>query len=178
MPGPMEEFSFRGGSALNTFVSGQQISAVYWNVCPHAVLNCTANLEQSALDSRRLYSENTCNGCHGDETKTLLFQQVFNRTPGQQSSLSNFLLGCVPTQGACGPQPGSDSCTVGTMGNEPPDQCQINTPGQESVLDPANSQNGYHSYGDLLNRSIILQGLAAPVNEYFMPFMRPRIGVH
>jgi hypothetical protein len=177
-PGPFQQFSVRGGSSLNAFVSGQQFSAVYWNVCPAVYPNCTARLQQSAYEARRYFSENTCNGCHGDETKTLLFQQVFNRLPGQQSSLSNFLLGCVPTSGACGASAGPDSCTVGTMGFQPGDQCPINTPGQESVLDPANASNGNHSYGDLLARSMTMQGLASPVSRFFVPFMRQRIGVH
>ncbi len=171
---------FLGGSSLNS-LSSAGVSAVYWNVCVRIDKNCTATLQNNnnAHEARRYFSLNTCNGCHGDETNpSNLFQQVFNRTPGQQSSLSTFLLGCVPSSGSCSyGNAGPDSCTVGSMGTQQGDQCNLNTPGQESVLDPDNGVTGNNSYGDLARRQVFLQGLLGGA-EPLLPFIRPHIGVH
>lgn len=43
-------------------------------------------------EARHKFALNTCNGCHGSETQTG-FLQIFPRDPGQQSSLSGFLIG-------------------------------------------------------------------------------------
>ncbi|MFT3927497.1 MAG: LamG domain-containing protein [Myxococcales bacterium] len=43
-------------------------------------------------EARHKFSLNTCNGCHGGETQTS-FLHVFPREVGQESQLSNFLLG-------------------------------------------------------------------------------------
>lgn len=43
-------------------------------------------------DARHKFSLNTCNGCHGGETNTF-FLHVSPRFPGQESQLSDFLLG-------------------------------------------------------------------------------------
>jgi hypothetical protein len=112
--------------------------------------------------------------------QNILFDtEVFNREAGQQSNLSNFLVGCAP---GTPPMPSScsystmspDNCTVG----DPQTQCALNLPGQESVLDPANHSNGNHPYGDIALRQVHMQGLASLANELFLPFIRPHIGGH
>ena len=45
-------------------------------------------------EARRLFSLNTCDGCHGGETFTSFFH-VFPRGAGEQSALSGFLTGLV-----------------------------------------------------------------------------------
>lgn len=44
-------------------------------------------------DARHLFALNTCNGCHGRETKAHEFLHVFNRNMGHRSGLSQFLVG-------------------------------------------------------------------------------------
>ena len=174
------QMGFQGGSSLNAFENGPgTIAFSYWNVCAFNVdKNCNVHLQMSAYEARRYFSLNTCNGCHGDETNNNFFQQVFNRLPQQQASLSNFLVGCVNAQGSCTANPDRDSCTVGTMGNQPGDQCELNTPGQELVQDPANASNGTHPYGDIVYRQGVLQTDLGQGNELFLPFLRPHVGVH
>jgi hypothetical protein len=64
------------------------------------------------------------------------------------------------------------------MGTQQGNQCNLNTPGQESVLDPANGATGNNSYGDLAFRQVNLQGLLGAGTEPLQPFIRPHIGVH
>lgn len=174
---------FLGGSSLNGFDNIDTSDFAYWNTClPNFDTNCTLSLGHDTphYDARRYVSLNTCNGCHGFETANS-FQHVFNRFPGAASNLSNFLLGCVNSAGACtaSGSPGQDFCTIGQFGNMPGDQCMLNTPGQEQVPDPVNfSLAGDMAFGDIANRVTIMQGQLSPVNEFFLPFMRPRIGVH
>ena len=73
VPPTFEGQGFAGGSSLNPFT--------FWSG-PGIVDN----------DARQLFSLNTCNGCHGQETGTA-FLQIAGRFPGQQSQLSGFLTG-------------------------------------------------------------------------------------
>ncbi len=173
---------FQGGSSLNAFQYGSSsLSNSYWNAClvSHDT-NCTAHILQDSMHThgfaaRRYQSLNTCNGCHGEETTTNFFQ-VFNRLPTYSSNLSNFLLGCAPNgvQTNCSfNNYGNDQCTPGGS-----DQCTLNQPGGESVKDLVDPMHPYNTYGDIAMRLTNLQGLAAPANEFFLPFMRQPIGVH
>lgn len=172
---------FQGGSSLNAFQSGTFLSASYWNTClvGHDTY-CTQHILVDSMHThgfaaRRYLSLNTCNGCHGEETTTNFFQ-VFNRLPTYSSNLSNFLLGCAPSGGQTNcsfNNYGNDQCTPGGS-----DQCTLNQPGGESVKDLVDPSHPYNTYGDIALRLMNLQGLDAPVNEFFLPFMRPHIGVH
>jgi hypothetical protein len=169
--------SFLGGSSLNAFENGPgTVAFSYWNTCSSLDHGCTLQLQPAQYDARRYFSANTCNGCHGFETNNN-FQHVFNRVPGQTSSLSNFLVGCAPNNNPaqCGTAPGPDSCAVGNPNQQ---QCALNLPGQEQVPDPAHSSNDPYNFGDIANRVTILQTGMAPGNELFLPFLRPHIGVH
>ena len=161
VPQTLSSGPFLGGSVFNAF-NGVNAGS-YWNG-DGTILDPTG-------DSRRYFSLNTCNGCHGAEAATFGFQQVENRRPKQQSLMSNFLLGCVPAGASCGANdPGGDSCQLGTSA-----QCQLDNPGQESVPDPSRL-SGNHSYGDILRRMQNLQTTLSPANELFLPFIRPKIG--
>lgn len=168
--------SFQAGSSFNGFNTVN--AGTYWNECTSEP--CTQISGSNGLEARRYFSLNTCNGCHGAETNTLGFQQVFNRLPGNPSNLSNFLLGCVTSAGgSCvtSGDPGSDGCTVGHQGTTSGDQCQLDFPGQELVPDPANpGSNGSHAYGDIALRLTILQTDLSPSNYLFLPLIRPKIG--
>lgn len=71
---------FRGGAAPN----GQDLG---WDGPPPA---CSSIVDPNA---RFNFSLNTCNGCHGLETRTSAFTQVSTRLLGQASTLSGFLSG-------------------------------------------------------------------------------------
>jgi Concanavalin A-like lectin/glucanases superfamily len=73
VPPTFEGAPFQGGSSLNPFT--------FWSA-PGIVDN----------DARQLFSLNTCNGCHGQETGTA-FLQIAPRFPGQEAQLSGFLTG-------------------------------------------------------------------------------------
>jgi hypothetical protein len=73
VPSTFEGGPFLGGSSLNPFT--------FWSA-PNIVDN----------DARQLFSLNTCNGCHGQETGTA-FLQIAPRFPGQEAQLSGFLTG-------------------------------------------------------------------------------------
>ncbi len=73
VPPTFEGAPFQGGSSLNPFT--------FW-AAPNIVDN----------DARQLFSLNTCNGCHGQETGTA-FLQIAPRFPGQEAQLSGFLTG-------------------------------------------------------------------------------------
>jgi hypothetical protein len=96
---------FRGGNAPND-------SPMFWNSTPAA----------SSNDARHLFSQTTCNGCHGLETDTP-FAHINNRQTGSPSKLSKFLLG------------------MGTLG----------APGVHQVTDPVVSKQVWWD-GDLLRR--------------------------
>lgn len=170
--------SFQAGSSLNGF--NGLVAGTYWNGCVYNGTTCTVAMPTSlpGMEARRYFSLNTCNGCHGVETSTLGFQQVFNRVPGSSSNLSTFLLGCVPSTGSCATSgnPGPDTCAPNNEGINPGQECELNTPGQELVPDPANSSNGSHAYGDIAFRETNLQTILSPANDLFLPFIRPRIG--
>jgi hypothetical protein len=73
VPATFEGAPFQGGSSLNPFT--------FWSA-PNIVDN----------DARQLFSLNTCNGCHGQETGTT-FLHIALRFPGQVTQLSGFLTG-------------------------------------------------------------------------------------
>ena len=77
---------FLGGSAFNGF-NNVGLANGFWNA---------TGIGGNEATARRFFSVNTCQGCHGAETNTQEFQQVMNRKAGNPSSLSAFLLGCVP----------------------------------------------------------------------------------
>lgn len=141
--------AIQGASAFNGFGAN-----AYWNGNPNAPHH-----------ERVIFSENTCNGCHGIETATG-FQQVINRQAGSglPAALSNFLLGC--TGGTCN---GSNQCSLSTQ----------NLACVELVTDPvlANSV-AKNSFGDIARRVVVMQGLL-PHNpntqDLFLPFNRPHI---
>lgn len=108
---PDPSSSFLGGSALNG-PAVQQL--VYWQ----------GNPPPSDNSARGIFSENTCNGCHGRET-FVKFRQIENRQPGPPSTavpsvLSAFLVGCstssqnnplTNTTGPCPPPP-TNTCNL------------------------------------------------------------------
>lgn len=60
-----------------------------------SLINALGHWEASGVqdpEARRLFSVNTCDGCHGGETFTSFFH-VFPRAAGEQSALSTFLTG-------------------------------------------------------------------------------------
>ena len=147
---------FLGGSAFN----GGPPANAFWNGNP--------SINQAQDKERVIFSENTCAGCHGRETRTDFFQQVVNnRTTTTPSQLTGFLLGC--TDGTtC--QPGASN------------QCSLNTPNLaciETVQDPVFSTIN-NSFGDLARRVVVLQGLLPQGNGpnsggVLLPFNRPQI---
>jgi hypothetical protein len=158
---------FLGGSAFNGF-NNLGLSNGFWNA---------TGIGGNEANARRFFSMNTCQGCHGAETHTQVFEQVINRKAGNPSTLSPFLLGCVPPSGGgictTSGNPGGDSCLPGTI-----EECQLDTPGQELVPDPSGlSQTGY-AFGDIARRMVNLTTILSPANELFLPFISPKIGVH
>ena len=98
--------SFNFGEALGRFINENEAAIVAeTHVVPAkfegvpfqggAVFN---NIDQwfaagvNNPEARHKFSLNTCNGCHGGETQTA-FLQIFPRSFGQSSQLSNFLTG-------------------------------------------------------------------------------------
>ncbi len=78
-PCPSSNPAFLGGSVFNL----DPVATAYWNGDPTSFQH----------KERVIFSEGTCNGCHGAET-AVHFQQVVNRLPGHESVLSSFLVGC------------------------------------------------------------------------------------
>jgi len=153
---PAPSDPFLGGSAFN----GASIQAlVFWQ----------GNPPPNSNQARSIFSENTCNGCHGRETFTA-FQQVQNRQPGppstaQPSVLSAFLVGCSTSSqnnpltnqtGPC-PAPPTNACNLqNTLTRNP--ACAT------WVQDPADP-NTVNEFAELSRRaqilSTILQGCSA-----------------
>ncbi len=158
---------FLGGSAFNGF-NNVGLSNGFWNA---------TGIGGNEANARRFFSVNTCQGCHGAETHTQEFQQVMNRRAGTSSSLSAFLLGCVPPSGGgictTSGNPGADSCVPGSIA-----ECQLDTPGQELVPDPSGLSHTGFAFGDIARRIVNLQTILSPPNQLFLPFIRPNIGVH
>ncbi len=105
---------FLGGSTLNGPFNQFHHQLVYWQGNPAPNNN----------QARSIFSENTCNGCHGRET-FVEFQQVVNRQPGPPGTampavLSAFLVGCStssqsnPLTDQTGPcaAPPTNACTL------------------------------------------------------------------
>jgi hypothetical protein len=100
--------------------------------------------------TRRDFSTNTCNACHGRETATS-FEQAANRPQGKQAALAGFLVGCN-----------------GTSGQDPHDcsanpRCPLTAPCTESVLDPGNDPNR-NSFGDILRRETVMSNVLSSCN--------------
>jgi hypothetical protein len=129
--------------------------SAYLNTCsrPKSV---HPSVTSQLYTERVIFSENTCNGCHGGETATG-FEQVVNRTSNSPSALSNFLLGV----------------SNGT-------QCSLSTPNLscvELVNDPVFPTH-LNSFGDIARRVVVLQGLvtnAPRSGGLLLPFVRPHI---
>jgi hypothetical protein len=147
---------FLGGSIFN----GGPPADGFWNGDP--------SVNQAQHKERTIFSENTCNGCHGREVRTDAFQQVVNnRTTTTPSGLTGFLLGC--TDGT--------TCQPGA-----PNQCSLDTPNLaciETVQDPVFSTIN-NSFGDIARRVVVLQGLLPQQNGIrsggvLLPFNRPQI---
>ena len=142
--------SFLGGSAFN----GPVVANAFWNGNGSPPINSNK--------ARSFFSENTCNGCHGRETKTP-FQQIKNRTPGNASTPSNFLLGCQ----------GNGDCSV----NQPCPLTTENSTCVELVTDPILGGT-INSFGDIARRVLFLQGTIGngPLSGgLLLPFDRPHI---
>ncbi|MFZ0313256.1 MAG: hypothetical protein WAL85_11170 [Candidatus Korobacteraceae bacterium] len=157
---------FLGGSAFNGF-NNVGLSNGFWNA---------TGISGNEATARRFFSLNTCQGCHGAETNTQEFQQVVNRKAGNPSSLSAFLLGCVPSGGgSCSTSgnPGGDGCLPGSIA-----ECQLDTPGQELVPDPSRLSPTGYAFGDIARRMVNLQTILSSPNQLFLPFMRTNIGIH
>jgi len=146
---------FLGGSAFNDG------AAIWVDMQP-------TNSEQARID----FSLNTCNGCHGGETGTIL-EHINPRGFGRTSVLSNFLLGCATNHaGSCGSTAGDCSA------NGP---CTINNPGTIQVMDPNPGQNLSNNFGDILRRQTYIDGLnnSGPGSGgMLLPFLAQPVGVH
>jgi hypothetical protein len=157
---PTTNDPFLGGSALNN-------GNGFWN----------GNGINSGDEPDRIdFSANTCNGCHGAETATFAFQQVFARPINSSSALTNFLLGC--TDGTC--QNGGTQCPLSTENLGPNGSC----PGTELVNDPAGGGT-QTSFGDIARRVTYLQNVCGNNsctggvgNDLLLPFTNKPIGVH
>ncbi len=129
-PGPTSPFL--GGSALNGPATQQ---LVYWQ----------GNPPPNSNQARSIFSENTCNGCHGRET-FVNFRQVENRQAGPPSTsvpsvLSAFLVGCSTSSqnnpltnqtGPC-PEPPTNTCNLqNTLTQNPPCITWVQDPGDPS----------------------------------------------
>ncbi len=152
---PPQTDPFLGGSAFND-------GAAFW-----------VDMEQTNFEQARSdFSLNTCNGCHGAETATILLQ-INPRQSGRASTISNFLLGCAtdPT-GSCGSTAGN--CIANG-------QCTINNPGTIQVVNPNPGQNLSSNFGDILRRQTYIDGLinAGPGSGgMLLPFLAQPVGVH
>jgi len=152
---PPQTDPFLGGSAFND-------GTAFW------VDMQQTNSEQARSD----FSLNTCNGCHGGETGTVL-EHINPRGPGGTSVLSNFLLGCATDHaGSCGSTAGDCSA------NGP---CTINNPGTIQVMDPNPGQSLANNFGDILRRQTYIDSLinAGPASGgMLLPFLAQPAGVH
>jgi hypothetical protein len=162
---PATTSAFRGGSSLNN-------AASFWvDASTHPF-----NSEFARID----FSVNTCNGCHGGETKTA-FQQVFNRLPTNPSTLSDFLLGCANNS----PGNPDNNCTPTNQNNPQCSLSTVNLSCTEGVPDP-NDPAIITNFGDIARRVSYLQTVCGnstctpPQNggALLVPFLRQPIGVH
>ncbi len=146
-PGP--DSPFLGGSALNGPLDNQ---LVYWQGDPPPSRN----------GARSIFSENTCNGCHGRET-FVHFRQVENRQAGPPgisapSIVSAFLVGCSTSSqghpltdqtGPCPPPPTNTCNLQNTLKHDPPCSSWVQDPG-----DP--SGNTVNQFAEISRRAQIL----------------------
>jgi hypothetical protein len=164
VPQFFESVAFQGGSVLNP--SG---ATAFWNG------SGTIDTNVARVD----FSENTCNGCHGKETRAF-FQQVENdlHTPGGSGSLvSAFLVGCsFCNNNGC---PDTAGVTSGgglvtqceeppSNGSNPPNQCNLQnalsgtsscSAPNEFVQDPVLGFGHNNSFGDISRRATYLSSL-------------------
>jgi len=147
-PSPMSPFL--GGSALNGPLEQQ---LVFWQ----------GNPPPSSNQARSIFSENTCNGCHGRET-FVKFRQVENRQPGPPNTaapsvLSAFLVGCSTSSqshpltdqtGPCPPPP-TNTCNLQNTLTQQNPACisWVQDPG-----DPSGST--INQFAEILRRAQIL----------------------
>ena len=146
---------FLGGSAFND-------GSAFW-----------VDMEQTNSEQARSdFSLNTCNGCHGGETATILLH-INPRQSGQASVVSDFLVGCATDgSGSCGSTAGN--CL--TNG-----RCTINNPGALQVPDPNPGQNLSNNFGDILRRQTYIDGLinnGPGSGGMLLPFLAQPVGVH
>ena len=168
-PGPISPFL--GGSALNG-PSVQQL--VFWQGNPPPTSN----------QARSIFSENTCNGCHGRET-FVKFQQVENRQPGPPSTaapsvLSAFLVGCSTSSegspltdqtGPC-PSPPTNTCTLQTT------LTQKNPPCISWVQDPGDPTGStINQFAEISRRAQILTTILTGCSSdgVLQSLIRPRM---
>ncbi len=146
---PSPDSPFLGGSALNGPLDQE---LVYWQ----------GNPPPNSNQARSIFSQNTCNGCHGRET-FVHFRQVVNRQPGPPGTsvpavLSAFLVGCSTSSpghplndqtGPCPPPPTNTCNLQNTLKQNPPCISWVQDPG-----DP--SGNTVNQFAELSRRAQIL----------------------
>ena len=86
VPATFEGSPFLGGSSINQFPRGSSWSAP-------GITNPVARFHASI---------NTCNGCHGFDTRSIFLQITPREAAGEEAHLSNFLVG-ITVQGPGGP---------------------------------------------------------------------------
>ncbi len=149
---PSPDAPFLGGSALNGPLDNQ---LVYWQSDPPPNRN----------DARSIFSQNTCNGCHGRET-FVHFRQIENRQAGPPgisvpAPVSAFLVGCSTSSqghplndqtGPCPPPP-TNACTLqNTLKHDPPCISWVQDPG-----DP--SGNTVNQFAELSRRAQMMSSI-------------------
>jgi hypothetical protein len=146
---PSPSSPFLGGSALNGPLDQQ---LVFWQ----------GNPPPNSNQARSIFSENTCNGCHGRET-FVHFRQVENRQAGPPgtsvpSVLSAFLVGCSTSSqshpltdqtGPCPPPPTNTCNLQNTLSQNPPCISWVQDPG-----DP--SGNTINQFAEISRRAQVL----------------------
>jgi hypothetical protein len=161
---------FLGGSALNGPLDSQ---LVYWQGNPPPNNN----------QARSIFSENTCNGCHGRET-FVHFRQVENRQPGPPNTsvpaiVSAFLVGCSTSSqshpltdqtGPCPPPPTNTCNLQNTLKQNPTCISWVQDPG-----DPTGQT--INQFAEIMRRaqnlSTVLQGCRS--GGLLQPLVRPQL---
>ena len=145
---------FLGGSVFN----GGPPADGFWNGNP--------SIPQLQDSGRVIFSENTCNGCHGREVRTDGFQQVVNNQQRRHRPDSRAFCWDAPI--------------AQLASRRAPNQCSLDTPNLacvETVTDPVFS-NLNNQFGDLARRVTVLQGLITNgpnSGSMLLPFNRPTI---
>jgi hypothetical protein len=162
---------------VGTFNGAFQGASAFQPLAPKAFWNGSSQGHIGVADGRQIFSENTCNGCHGEEIQTP-FQQVKNRQPEplggtgpqpQPAQLAAFLLGCSTANSTncnsngCPNGPLTNPCPTGLNGNTCTLQNVIGSSScqNEVVQDPVNQGLNTIS-SDLVRRATYLSGLLPP----------------